>query len=429
MERYSYTRGRQTVSNPSFSSSLLDSIYQSIDRGEDEELVVYRETMRKKQQINLGLKNDEKMGDFQRLQMIEKWMEKESEKIGGRRRSLADFVPKVKDNNPEVLFSNSSWSSSDSSNGCWFSASEVEESVFGNSTNKSFSSSCYGVTKPKNIKTNVSDMDLNINYSKGSTKTCSTGSIQQDKLKHEDGRRGGFEKKMSRALKIYGDLKKSKQPISPGGKLACFLNSLFTSGHAKKAKIEASSDKKMSKSANASTCSSASSFSRSCLSKTPSSSRDGKSSNGAKRSVRFYPVSVIVDEDCQPCGHKNLHDDKKTTFVKDYYKDIKCSNNNQELKNHIVAKNRRVEEAAEDLLRNYQKRVDYEHDVRSNNHVKNQVFIDDDEEDDVASCASSDLFELDNLSAIGMERYREELPVYETTHLDTNRAIAKGMIL
>jgi hypothetical protein len=51
------------------------------------------------------------------------------------------------------------------------------------------------------------------------------------------------------------------------------------------------------------------------------------------------------------------------------------------------------------------------------------------EESDVASCASSDLFELDNLSAIGIERYREELPVYETTHLGTNRAIANGLIL
>ena len=51
------------------------------------------------------------------------------------------------------------------------------------------------------------------------------------------------------------------------------------------------------------------------------------------------------------------------------------------------------------------------------------------DDDDVASCASSDLFELDNLSAIGIERYREELPVYETTHFNTNRAIANGFIL
>lgn len=417
MERYSCRRERKTVSNPSFSSSLLDSIYRSIDQGEDEEVVAYRETMREKQQIgcsfkekrNLCLKDEEKMDDFQRLRMIEKWMEKESEKAVGRRRSLADFVPKVKEDNPEVLFSNSSWSSSDSSSNYWFSSSEVEESVFGVSTNRPSSSSRYGMPKPKPIKTSVS--------------------TQQEKPKHEDGRGGGFEKTKSRALKIYGNLMKSKQPISPGGKLASFLNSLFTSGHAKKAKIEASSERKMIKSANASTCSSASSFSRSCLSKT-ASSRDGRSSNGMKRSVRFYPVSVIVDEDSKPCGHKNLYDDKKTTFVEDY-KDITCSINEQ-VKNHIMEKNRRVEEATKDLLRNCQKRVDLQHDLRSTNHVKNQIFIDDyeeEEDDDEASCASSDLFELDNLSAIGMERYREELPVYETTYLDTNLAIAKGLIL
>ena len=38
------------------------------------------------------------------------------------------------------------------------------------------------------------------------------------------------------------------------------------------------------------------------------------------------------------------------------------------------------------------------------------------------SDSSSDLFELDNL------KYQEEFPVYETTHLDTNRVIANGLI-
>ncbi|KAG9154965.1 hypothetical protein Leryth_012151 [Lithospermum erythrorhizon] len=406
MERYSYRKESQNAPNPSFSASLLDSIYQSIDRLEDEEVDAYREVMKKKQQINsnlkqknnLGLKEEEKFTNLQRLQMIEKWMEKESEKTHGRRRSLADFGPKVKENNPEIILSNSIWNSSDSNSGCRFSSSAVEESVFRVSTKMPSSSSCYGMPKP--IKTNVS--------------------IQQEQPK--------FEKTKSRALKFYGDLKNSKQPISPGGKLASFLNSLFSSGHAKKTKTEANSERKMSKSANASTCSSAPSFSRSCLSKTPS-----KASNVMKRSVKFYPVSVIVDEDCQPCGHKNLYHDKNTSLVyedsqpcghKNLYhdrytslvdvNDIRCSVK-EELKNHIMEKNKRVEEAAKCLLRNYHKRVELEHDLRS----RNQIFIDD---DDATSCASSDLFELDNinLSATGME----ELPVYETTHLDTNLAIA-----
>lgn len=52
-----------------------------------------------------------------------------------------------------------------------------------------------------------------------------------------------------------------------------------------------------------SACSSAASFSRSCLSK--SSSKKGKLK---KNSVRFYPVSVIVDEDCRPSGQKCIYE-------------------------------------------------------------------------------------------------------------------------
>lgn len=70
-------------------------------------------------------------------------------------------------------------------------------------------------------------------------------------------------------------------------------------------------------------------------------------------------------------------------------------------------------EAAKELIRTYQKN-------------KNVVNISvEEEDDDAASCASSDLFELDNLSSIGIERYREELPVYETTRLNTNRIISR----
>uniref|UniRef100_F6HXY5 Protein BIG GRAIN 1-like B n=1 Tax=Vitis vinifera TaxID=29760 RepID=F6HXY5_VITVI len=287
-----YRNGRE---NPSFSSTLLDAIYRSIDEGGEgeEELVLYRETMRKKHTI-----------------MIEKWMEKKvSEKVVVRRKSMADFERRSR-NDRDSFFLNSTSSSSDSSSGGGFSSSEAES-----------------------VR----------NY------------IASQKPKHE----GGFVKTKSRALKIYGDLKKVKQPISPGGRLASFLNSLFTTGTAKKAKISSSEDstpERKSKSGHTSTCSSASSFSRSCLSKTPSSR--SKLSNGTKRSVRFYPVSVIKNESY-------------------------------------------LREAA--------------------NH--------EDSDDDAASCASSDLFELDNLSAIGIDRYREELPVYETTRMDTNRAIASGLIL
>lgn len=125
-------------------------------------------------------------------------------------------------------------------------------------------------------------------------------------------------------------------------------------------------------------------------------------------------MSVIVDEDCRPCGHKNLHESEEALVVK---------NRSEELKLHVMQESRRVEELARDLLKNYQKKSEVDFDDVM--HYEDE----EDDDDDVASCSSSDLFELDNLSAIGIERYREELPVYETTHFNTNRAIASGFIM
>lgn len=291
--------------------------------------------------------------------------------------------------NPDSMLMNSTSSSSDSS--C--------AGLFSESSNYGVSSKSSG---NKSIRTSFSTKQESFNDQKIN--------ISQHKSKHDA---GGFVKTKSKALKMYGDLKKVRQPISPGGRLANFLNSIFSSSsssaaNAKKARIyqeEANLERK-SKSAQASTCSSASSFSRSCLSKTPPSG--GKS---IKRSVRFYPVSVIVDEGCQPCGHKSLYQDKGRQ---------NNSNNNpagarysisEEISFHIREKNRRIEEAARDLLNNYQRKVECQ-------------MMDD---DDAASYASSDLFELDNLG--GIERYCKELPVYESTYFDTNRAIANGLIM
>ncbi|XP_060667223.1 protein BIG GRAIN 1-like A [Ziziphus jujuba] len=97
----------------------------------------------------------------------------------------------------------------------------------------------------------------------------------------------------SRALKICS---KVKQPIH-------FLNSLFT---AKKSKSSSSAHAVQS----LSTCSSATSYPRSCLSKNSSpSGRSGKlSTDGVKKRVRFNPVTVIVDENGRSCGHKCLHE-------------------------------------------------------------------------------------------------------------------------
>lgn len=207
-------------------------------------------------------------------------------------------------------------------------------------------------------------------------------------------------KSKSRALKIYNNLKKVKQPISPGGRVTSFLNSLFA--NAKKTTPRTCR-------AEVGTCSSASassyysgtcdSSSRSCLSKTLTSEREALR-DGVKRTVRFYPVSVIVGEDSRPCGHKRLGEEKQPS--RDFLRYTHMKRNND-----LVFKDLSFSVHDDD--------VD-DHD-------------DDDDDDDASSYASSDLFELDHLAMFGSARYCEELPVYETTHVSTNRAIANGLIV
>ncbi|KAK6911880.1 hypothetical protein RJ641_023973 [Dillenia turbinata] len=333
---------------PSFSSTLLEAIYRSIDDGEEE---FYREKMRKKENL-------------ERARVVEKWMieKKMSEKVIIRRKSTAETNHHSQQ---RISRSYGSSSSSDSSSGGGFFSSSDAESSFGFQKPTK--------PKPKPIRTSRSE------------------SHHEKQIKHENGF-GGFNRTKSRALKIYGDLKKVKQPISPGGKLATFLNSLFT--NAKKSKVSAAAGVAESKSSAqaSSTCSSASSFSRrSCLSKTPSS----KFGNGvAKRSVRFYPMSVIVDEDCRPCGHKTLYSES------------------DEPHNHT------------NFLDKFERKIRHEYEDDEEDEDDEE-----EEDDDAFSCSSSDLFELDNLSTLGIERYRQELPVYETTHFDTNRDIANGYLM
>ncbi|KAJ0242372.1 Protein BIG GRAIN 1-like B [Hirschfeldia incana] len=298
--------------HPSFSSTLLDQIYRSTDSSSSSDV-----SMRKKQN---------RAADENRV-CLEKI-------LANRRKTAADDF--LRSRTPKTV-EHSSSTSSDSSG---LSSSSSSDSFY-----RRTRSSPAIHHPPKPIRTSVERLERPNNNN------------NNNKVK-------------SKALKMYSDLKKVKQPISPGGRLATFLNSLFT-GNTKKP------DNKTATSSST-TCSSASSFSRSCLSKTTSSSEK------TKRSVRFCPVNVILDE-------------------------------NSSRESRVMEENRRVIEAAKELIRTYQKSKDV---------VNISVEEEEDDEDDGASCASSDLFELDNLSAIGIGRYREELPVYETTRLNTNRIIS-----
>ncbi|GER53577.1 hypothetical protein STAS_31109 [Striga asiatica] len=391
---------------PSFSSSLLDAIYRSIDQGDDE-MVIYRESAAEKQnQGGAGVfTSEEEMANFRRACMLEKWMEKKSgEKTAARRRSAADLQmkkPRKSDRTTEM----SSWSSSDSE-------------PFPLPRPKPVRTGASAVEKEK-FRQNLRDPESNPRGRLGDESDPSS------KLAGSGVGGGGFLKTKSRALKIYGDLKKAKQPISPGGKLAGFLNSLFAGTGKPKSAGRGDHHSPSPKSTNTSTCSSASSLSRSCLSKTPSS-RGKLFNSGVKRSVRFSPVGATAGND----SHKSAHDSKAHSKFEAVTTQSMRNAINEELMAHIMEKNRHVESVARDLLATYQRKIQLVDDSRKSrldNRLFDRVFEEDD--DDVASCASSDLFELDNLSAIGMERYSEELPVYETTHLDrTSRVSANGMI-
>ncbi|KAF8036557.1 hypothetical protein BT93_C2316 [Corymbia citriodora subsp. variegata] len=349
----------QRRKTPSFSSSLLESIYRSIDEssGQDQGSPLFPEPALIKKQgahktrhgASLSSSSSSpyshrELSNLRRAIMIEEWMEKQSSR-----------------------------NSSDSSSAATFSTFSSSEAEF---THR---------VKPRTLEDRKGGGD----------------------------NAGGFSKTKLRALKIYGELKKVKQPISPGGRITSFLNSIFNSGNVKKAKmcyvgaVEDVSFERKSKSA----CSSASSFSRSCMSKTPSTR------SKLKRSVRFYPVSVIVGEDSQPCGQKCISES-----------DRKAKNGGG---GSAAASSQREREARAEAEREryFQKKK-----MEARGMSKSRVVVsdysddgDDDDDDDMESDASSDLFELDHL--IGVGRYREELPVYETTCLKKNQAIAHGLIL
>ncbi|KAJ4830846.1 hypothetical protein Tsubulata_028536 [Turnera subulata] len=450
-------RYRHDFKNPSFSSSLLDEIYRSIDEGDTkhEGFKFCRETMQQKPNKGAGVKTErgngreEERSALHRACLIEKWMDqKVSQKVSTqqqRRPSLTDYGRKLQLeqelDQDTMFFSSGSCSSECSSGG--FSSSDTD-SIYGV---KSRASSC-ALPRPKPVRTSVSvrsektertgralfyeqrEVHMFDDYHHYSSASEQTPRLDETLIKSK-----------SRALKIYSNLKKVKQPISPGGKLSNFINSIFNSGTTKKPKNTTTSvgnfeDDRKLKSGQASTCSSASSFSRSCLSKHSPSTRE-KLRNGVKRTVRFYPVSVIVDEDSRPCGHKSLYEDESESSLMSVslptaWKIGKSPSrkNNDEQKYQVVEKSWRVEEVAREFLKDY-------HHQNQQKKKKNDVIMidvndryeDEDEDDDAASYSSSDLFELDHLAVRGNNRFCEELPVYETTHVDTNRAIASGLIM
>ncbi|KAI3775607.1 hypothetical protein L1987_50187 [Smallanthus sonchifolius] len=238
---------------PSFSSSLLDSILRSIDEGglhdhhqqvhdHDHDLLFFASEPKRSSK-----NEEEQMPSLRRAIMIDQWMETHNNhnRNGyGSRKSCREFV------------------SDSSSSGT---TTETETTPTYRSLPNSFTISRKTV------------------FGDDTQKASSTPK-----------REGKFMKSTRlRAMKIYGDLKKVKQPISPGSRISTFIYSLFASS--KKAKIEESMHNfrslKKSRSIKQDTTTTCTSISRSCMSKKQHSS-------SVKRSVRFYPENddtVILD--------------------------------------------------------------------------------------------------------------------------------------
>ncbi|TKV97912.1 hypothetical protein SEVIR_9G525500v4 [Setaria viridis] len=169
---------------------------------------------------------------------------------------------------------------------------------------------------------------------------------------------------------IRAKLRDLRKPASPGARLAGFLNAIFNGKRAPPTPPSASRAAAASESA----CSSASSYSRSCLSKTPSTRGQ------PKRTVRFMDSDTEAAAAVPAAGTER----------------------------------RRVQVGVVELERMLLHRMEMDSD-----------------EDDESSDASSDLFELENFAAVapaagGAGAYRDELPVYETTRVVLNRAIGHG---
>ncbi|XP_073283526.1 protein BIG GRAIN 1-like A [Primulina huaijiensis] len=397
---YTREKSRKNHHNePSFSSTLLDEIYRSIDENADnteDSKFFYRDNNKLvKGRVNFrGGGNyssshrveDEKMAGFRRVDLVDKWMLKEaSENILARMDSLVAESENKSFQDKDLSYFSSISSSSDSSGALSFSS----DSEFFISSTKSRVSCFSSVARPKLVRIggkNREDQELD-DYKMG-----------DDDL---------FKSK-SRDLKIYASLRKVKQPISPGGKLTSFINSLFNHANEKKLKnvdsnrrIRVQDLKSMETSSN---CSSA----RSCLSK----KREKIMRNGVQRTVRFDPVSVIFNEGSRPCGSKSIIGEES----KGCGRHSSAPNQLDDLKLRLRVKNRKVEEG--DTQND--KKTDA---FRQDSHSKVEEY----DEDDAMSDSSSDLFELDHL-LFGHNRFCEELPMYETTHYGTNRAIGSGLI-
>lgn len=214
--------------------------------------------------------------------------------------------------------------------------------------------------------------------------------------------------------------KKSKQPSSPGGKLAQFLNSLFNQTSSKKSKSKTKSTKDEDESP--------SSWRR----KRRSSISHFRSSNNSSNNTTATIISDSRSSGFRtPPPYHIAHTPTKTTSYRDtksysYLKPqpsqitkipINGNHNKIEdvnLKSDYIEKNMSFGNGFAEKVKIFDEKQN-EHHPDHKYVLKEDIksFID---EDDGDSDSSSDLFELTNCD---LGYYSSGLPVYETTHIDS----------
>ncbi|CAI0387436.1 unnamed protein product [Linum tenue] len=386
---------------PSFSSSLLDAIYRSIDNeggeGGNSDSAAAADTYPVVEKQSGGSVFHSVSGEVEYKEPLSS-----SSSTSLRRAIMVEAWMEEKQSTPSTSKSSSSLETE--------SCSTVRSSAS--------SSSCTP------LRTKVFDR-AERKKKKVSKKKAETTSGDPS---YEEEEEAGFTRTTKlRALKFYSELKKVKQPISPGGRIASFLNSIFSpgggGGAAKKVKMCSVSAAMEGVTKSSTNSNSSSSASKSCFSsKTPPppplNAIRSLNPSTKKRSVRFYPFTVIVDEDSRPCGHKSIYDQEDPGLMP----------SSKILKRMASLKGGKICNGDSDHgyygRRSFQKKKNK---FAAASTFDYRDYMDEEEDSDgEGSCSSSDLFELDHLS--GVRRYSEELPVYETTSFQRNRVIANGFI-
>ncbi|KAF8025746.1 hypothetical protein BT93_F2547 [Corymbia citriodora subsp. variegata] len=256
LREHRHARSRHRADHhPSFSSTLLDSIYRSIDEphhprpGSSHPSALFRDLRAPGKKYPFAASAEQEEGEGEKEGEVEggnlahrrrnnrgtlgRWMEEKmcDDRVVLHRNSVAGAAIGVRSRsapeNRSVFVLSSSSSSSNSSSGGRFSSSESEStSTRGGAKARSL---CCDAPWPKPIRTRAS---VRSDTSPPPTKHPPSSSSSDARF--------SLVKTKAKALRIYDDLKKVKQPISPGNRLSSFLNSLLASKNSKKSKISSS---------------------------------------------------------------------------------------------------------------------------------------------------------------------------------------------